>query len=296
MSVTPSSPVIGVFTDRSMAEQAVEALHNAGFEQEQIRYLVSGNYGSFFEGLKSFFTGTEDNLVNDLASMGLSNEEARHYADEYHNGRIILAVRATGREQEALSILRQYGARDTHDISGQATNYAQQPSDSTPQVTFNPQTSQAMPTSETEMQPSQANMVTPDQVSQASMSTPDYDAQFTHVQSDAVAPEHEPDYQAPPANVDTPEQEVEPQATTVTPEQTDEFQQLQEQLRVTQQQLQEAKAQLQAAKEREAQLRTARERQQQLQAAKQQLQDLQTELAATQVELRETQARLAQYR
>src|SRR5947209_1282715 len=182
MSVTPSSPVVGVFTDRSMAEQAVGALYNAGFEHEQIRYLVPGNSGSFFEGLKSLFTGTstnEDNLANDLTSMGLSNEEARYYSNEYRNGRIILAVQATSREQEASSILRQYGASNTQGIFSQATNYAQQPSDSTQQGTYNTQTSQVMPESETETRPSQAKM-----------DTPDYDAESTPVQSDAVASEH----------------------------------------------------------------------------------------------------------
>ena len=68
MTVTPSSPIVGVFTDRSLAEQAVEALYHAGFEQEQMRYSVPGNAGSFFEGLKSFFTGTSTyggGLAND---------------------------------------------------------------------------------------------------------------------------------------------------------------------------------------------------------------------------------------
>src|SRR5258708_32814839 len=111
MSVTPSSPVVGVFTDRSMAEQAVGALYNAGFEHEQIRYSVPGNSGSFFEGLKSVFTGTSpdgDDLTNDLTSMDLSDEEARYYSNEFRNGSIILAVQARGHEQERFRVLRQY--------------------------------------------------------------------------------------------------------------------------------------------------------------------------------------------
>ena len=42
--------------------------------------------------------------------MGLSDEEARYYAEEYNSGSTILAVDAPDREQEALSILHQYGA------------------------------------------------------------------------------------------------------------------------------------------------------------------------------------------
>src|SRR5215472_13711402 len=133
MAVTPSSPVVGVFTDRSMAEQAVEALSNAGFEQEQMRYSVPGYSGGFFEGLKSFFTGTSPyggGLAHDLMSMGLSDEEARYFSNEYSLGNVILAVQARGREQEAWSILHQYGAYTSQDVSTQATTDAQQSSES----------------------------------------------------------------------------------------------------------------------------------------------------------------------
>ncbi|MBV9257804.1 MAG: hypothetical protein JO215_07275, partial [Ktedonobacteraceae bacterium] len=80
-----------------------------------------------------------------------------------------------------------------------------------------------------------------------------------------------------------------------TSEPTDEFEQLQEQLRVAQQQLQDAKAQLQAAKEHEAQIQTIRERERQLQVARQQLQEVQAQLQATLAELHETQQRISQY-
>ncbi len=81
------------------------------------------------------------------------------------------------------------------------------------------------------------------------MAAPDDDTEDLTAQSAMSAPDRDLEAQAPQAN-------------TVTSEQTDEFQQLQEQLRATQQQLQEAKIQLEAAKERETQLRTAREREQ----------------------------------
>jgi len=332
MSVTPSSPVVGVFTDRSMAEQAVGALYNAGFEHEQIRYSVPGNSGSFFEGLKSFFSGMStngDDLANNLTSMGLSDEEARYYSNEFRNGNIILAVQARGREQEALSVLHQYSAYNSHDVFNQATNYAQQSSDSTQQANYG--TSQP--------QNNAQNWQTQPQFGTSA------EHPFEDREQDIVTPEHETDYQAPQTNVTTPEQEAEsqnalsvatgekaedwtaqsgvvapeaglanqaPQASVVAPdyatedrtaqanaavtsEQIDEFHQLQEQLRAAQQQLQEAKTQLQAAKERETELRAAREREQQFQTMKQQLQEVQSELEATLAELRETQARLAQY-
>ena len=65
------------------------------------------------------------------------------------------------------------------------------------------------------------------QVPQASVAAPDDDTEDLTAQSAMSAPDRDLEAQAPQAN-------------TVTSEQTDEFQQLQEQLRATQQQLQEA--------------------------------------------------------
>lgn len=121
MSVTPSSTIVGVFSDEAAAEQAVNALYNAGFRQEEIQYLVPGTPGSFFEGLKNFLTGTGDggaNLAGDLTNMGLSDNEARYYANEYNNGNPILIVRTAERGTEAMNVLRQYGAFNTQTEPG----------------------------------------------------------------------------------------------------------------------------------------------------------------------------------
>ncbi|GAC1364366.1 MAG: hypothetical protein NVSMB44_23600 [Ktedonobacteraceae bacterium] len=117
MSVTPSSHVIGMFTERAAADNAVEELHRSGFEDERIRYSTPGTSGGFFEDLKSLFTGVSaeaTNLTHDLVNMGLSNEQAQRYADEYNNGNTILVVNAPGREEQVLSILHQYGAYSAH--------------------------------------------------------------------------------------------------------------------------------------------------------------------------------------
>jgi len=143
MSVTPSSTVVGVFRDRSMADQAVNALQDAGFAGDQIQYVSSSSSGSFLEGLKSLFTGTNDsggNLTDDLTGMGLSDAEAEYYSNEYNNGHTILVVRAAERGTEAMNILRQYGAynadmgsgfsNETAATSQQPPAYAQQSSQS----------------------------------------------------------------------------------------------------------------------------------------------------------------------
>ncbi len=125
MSVTPSSHVIGMFTDQAIADEAVEALHNAGFENEHISYSAPGGSGGFLEGLKSLFTGTApgaDDLIHDLTNMGLSNEQAQYYVDEYNNGNTLLSVNAPGREEQVLGILHQYGAYSAHSTGVQFNN------------------------------------------------------------------------------------------------------------------------------------------------------------------------------
>src|SRR5258706_3467513 len=144
MSVTPSSTIVGIFTDRSMADQAMQAMYDAGFAAEQILYSTPGISGGILEDIKSLFTGTSperSNLVNDLTGMGLSDEEAGYYANEYHNGKIILAVSAQGREQDAMDILNQYGAYNSQTQSGsyhETPNYPQQSSNYTQQSNYAP--------------------------------------------------------------------------------------------------------------------------------------------------------------
>lgn len=117
MSVTSSSTVVGVFGNRAVAEQAMDALSTLGFERESMHELVPGSSAGFFEELKSFFTGNEpapttdeDKLARNLMGLGLSNEQARYYAQAYNQGYTLLTVQTAGREQEVLGVLYQYGA------------------------------------------------------------------------------------------------------------------------------------------------------------------------------------------
>ncbi|GHO53073.1 hypothetical protein [Ktedonobacter robiniae] len=113
MSVTPSSTVVGVFRNRSQAEQAIEGLYGAGFAHEQIRFSAPGTTGSFFQDLKSLFTGndtTSSTIARDLNGLGFSDDDALYYASEYSNGNTLLTVQSPGREEEVLGILHRYGA------------------------------------------------------------------------------------------------------------------------------------------------------------------------------------------
>lgn len=132
MAINNRTTVVGVFRDRSMAEQAMEALANAGFDPGNIRFSGTGATGSFFDGIKSLFAGptaTESGIASDLNEMGLSDEEAQYYSGEHTNGHTILAVKAEGREQEANSIMQQFGGYNYNAMRNPqvAANYAQQP-------------------------------------------------------------------------------------------------------------------------------------------------------------------------
>ncbi len=150
MSVTPSSATVGVFRDRAAAEQALDALYNAGFTHEQVRYSVPETSGGFFDDLKSLFTGqnASGSVANDLADLGLSDEEANYYANEHSEGNIILAVKAPGRSAEVQTILQQYGSLNTQSSSDSLQDTAQHTtytsdSNSEPIVTSNDTIDQA---------------------------------------------------------------------------------------------------------------------------------------------------------
>jgi hypothetical protein len=273
MAVNPRTVVVGVFNDRGMAEQALRALHDADFARDQIRYAGPGNAGNLLEDIRSLFTGptaTRDNLANDLSDMGLSDDEARYYANEYTNGRPIIAVRAPGREQEAMNILQQYGAYNYNSTFGsQQPVYAQQAQDTMPQG-----------------------------ASPANASTAGYQREVRHEPvREQVAQQNQPQANVagqtirpvPSSQQQTNQQVI--QSTGQGPQ----LQDLQAQLQTTQQQLQDARAQLQAAKEREVQLRKAKEQQNQYHTLQKQLQDAQAQLQATLAELRDTHSRINQY-
>lgn len=265
--------VVGVFTDRTMAEQAMQDLYNSGFSSDQVRYSGSGYAGSFLEGIKSLFTGpvaSGGDLANDLSDMGLSDDEARYYANEYSNGRYIVAVKTPEHEQEAMSILHRYGA------------YEYRSGNNPVQPTQTPRTTQAVQEDRT-AQTVRNEQTTP---------TSDY------------APTA---YNDVPVRTNTPrmqanrplEQRAEQTAYTQKPSNVTgdatHYQDFQTQIQQVQSQLKEAQARLQAAKERETQLRTQRERETQYQEQQKQLQDMQQQLQSTLAELRETESRLSQY-
>ncbi len=114
--------VIGVFDEGAMADQAVTALENAGFSAGQIHRHghQGGTGGGFLSGLRNMFGGDQSAAArtDDFSDLGLSNDESTYYENESQAGRNIVSVRADGREEEAMSILRANGAYNYGTRSG----------------------------------------------------------------------------------------------------------------------------------------------------------------------------------
>lgn len=285
MTINRTSTIVGVFGDRTQADQAMDALNSAGFDRSQIRFAGPGTRGSFLEDIKSLFVGQSSSgsdITNNLTDMGLSDEEAQYYSNEYNNGNTVVAVQAPGREQEARNVLQSYNAY-TYNAAG-AANYAQQPSYAEQNRYAAAHQGTIVPGSQAQAQYQESR--------QQPYAAARANEQVT--QPDAVAT---PGSQQPYSTTNTGRAPAEPQSAAARNERDTEFQNLQAQIQAVQQQLQDARAQLQSAKEREAQIRsTKEEHERQLRDSKQQLQNLQSELQNTLAELRDTQSRIGQYR
>src|SRR5947209_497667 len=127
MATTQQSTVVGVFEDRAMAEQAVAELRQAGFNDNQISFSGHGaSTGGILSGLKSLFSKqatAEDHVFDDLVGMGMPQEDATYYQQEYEAGRSIVAVTGGSRMPEAATILSRYGAYSANRRSAQTADY-----------------------------------------------------------------------------------------------------------------------------------------------------------------------------
>jgi hypothetical protein len=87
MSTTDFSDIVGVFRERSQADQAVDELKQSGFAEDEIQL-------------------TEYELQGELESLSPSPSL------QSPNKRVIVHVRAPGKEQEAVGIMAQHGANN----------------------------------------------------------------------------------------------------------------------------------------------------------------------------------------
>lgn len=164
-STASDQAMVGVFNDRMAAEEAVDALHAAGFDHDRIGFAIRGaddvaggmivdavgtkdgkgavagaltggmvggilaaavsllipGVGPVVAGgiLASFFGGAlagsaVGGILGAMTGLGISEEEARFYEKEFHEGRAIVAVRPGARLADAADILVRYGGRNVH--------------------------------------------------------------------------------------------------------------------------------------------------------------------------------------
>jgi len=156
---------VGVFDDRDDAQDAINALRDAGFDPSQISVLARDRgtattlaedtgteagtgaatgalAGGLLGGVAGWLVGigalaipgvgpiiaagplaaalggaaigaAGGGIIGALTGAGVPEDEARFYDEEFKRGGIVVSVTAPGRYGEAMSTLREYGARDT---------------------------------------------------------------------------------------------------------------------------------------------------------------------------------------
>jgi stress response protein YsnF len=128
MAMAEQSTVIGVFRDRSLAEQAIRELKHVGFRDDQISLVGQGHAGSGsgggpLSGLRNLFSGhSEQDTASETTGTGqalpqelegVAPGEAAFYQQELQAGHSIVVVHDYGHQQQAHDILYQYGAYDS---------------------------------------------------------------------------------------------------------------------------------------------------------------------------------------
>ncbi len=96
--------VAAAFENERDARRALDALKQAGFGYDQVGVATQGQ--------------SNVNLQGDLADLGVSNDMASYYAQEYKNGRTVVSVRPDGQDQVAHDILHQYNGYDYEHQTG----------------------------------------------------------------------------------------------------------------------------------------------------------------------------------
>ena len=107
-----TSIIAAAFENERDARRALDALKQAGFGYDQVGVATQGQ-GNV-------------NLLHDLTDLGVSNDMAAYYDQEYKNGRTVVSVRPDGQDQMAHDILHQYNGYDYEHQTGynQQSSYA----------------------------------------------------------------------------------------------------------------------------------------------------------------------------
>jgi hypothetical protein len=108
--------VVGIFHHRTQVEQAINELHQVGFDNRHIRFAKHGiSVEKMYKKIKRLFgaqkiaASAACEFYDELVNMGMPPEDARYYQTEFEAGRFIVAVLGSGVPLVATSILIRNG-------------------------------------------------------------------------------------------------------------------------------------------------------------------------------------------
>lgn len=103
------SIVVGAFSNRKQADDAISALQKAGFQNDQIRQFTGkGAERGPLTGIKNIFTSermARGDISRDLMDLGVASEDIPFYQQEYEAGHPLVSVSSTKRLPEATAIM-----------------------------------------------------------------------------------------------------------------------------------------------------------------------------------------------
>lgn len=106
--------VVGAFSNRKQADDAIIALQKAGFQNDQIRQFAGrGSSGGTLTGIKGIFSSermARGDVSRDLIDMGVTPEDTPFYQQEYEAGHPLVSVSSSKRLPEATAILLNHDA------------------------------------------------------------------------------------------------------------------------------------------------------------------------------------------
>lgn len=129
------STFIGVFDSIAHAETTIDELRQAGFSDDAMGFFATGQTlkgseaagagfcslaglrakapvtGDLYVGGAPEISGGDASIVPRLLALGISDQEAKYFAEQLEQGRILVAVRTTDRASEATTILHKLGGR-----------------------------------------------------------------------------------------------------------------------------------------------------------------------------------------
>src|SRR2546430_179193 len=122
MTIHERSTVVGIFPARAQTESAISELNRMGFTDQNIGYIVRDTsgavQGNVAGGVLAAILGrgavgaTAGDVNGALTKMGIPEEEANYYQNEFEAGRILVTVYTPNHQQQVLDILRRSGAYD----------------------------------------------------------------------------------------------------------------------------------------------------------------------------------------